>query len=282
MRRQARLPINMIVKIYSETDPGRARSQNEDSIASDAEMGLCILADGMGGHNAGEVASGMATAFIKSEMCEALTRAGKNGTPAALQQALTQSIEKANSAIFNMSRTNRQYAGMGTTLVVGVFYGDALELAHIGDSRCYRLRDKQMQQLTKDHSLLQEQVDSGLVAADSAIPRSPGQNLVTRALGVDQVVQADIDHFDLALGDIYLLCSDGLSDMVSDDAIAAILRSEEPFEQKPKQLVAAANEGGGRDNISVMLVQVCDEPKTGLLGSARRAIQGVLSGTKRN
>lgn len=272
----------MIVKIYSETDPGRARSQNEDSIASDAAMGLCILADGMGGHNAGEVASGMATAFIKSEMCEALTRAGKNGTPAALQQALAQSIEKANSAIFNMSRANRQYAGMGTTLVVGVFYGDVLELAHIGDSRCYRLRDQQMQQLTKDHSLLQEQVDSGLVAADSAIPRSPGQNLVTRALGVDQAVQADIDHFDLVLGDIYLLCSDGLSDMVSDDAIAAILRSEEPFEQKPKQLVAAANEGGGRDNISVMLVQVCDEPKTGLLGSARRAIQGVWSGAKRN
>ena len=272
----------MIVKIYSETDPGRERSQNEDSVAFDAATGLCILADGMGGHNAGEFASGMATAFIKSEMREALTSAGKTLTPVYVQQALAQSIEKANSAIFNMSRTSRQYAGMGTTLVVGVFCADVLELAHIGDSRCYRLRNGQMQQLTKDHSLLQEQVDSGLVAADSTTPRSPGQNLVTRALGVDEAVQADIDHFDLALDDIYLLCSDGLSDMVSDDAIAALLRSEEPFEQKARLLVTAANEGGGRDNISVMLVKVCDEPKTGLLGSARRAIQGVWSGSKRN
>jgi len=272
----------MIFKICSETDPGRVRSQNEDSIAFDANTRLCILADGMGGHNAGEVASGMATAFIKSEMRDVLSGAGKNIDAAKVQEAMVQSIAKANSAIFNMSRTNSQYAGMGTTLVVAVFRSDALVLAHIGDSRCYRLRDKQLLQLTKDHSLFQEQVDSGLVVADHANPRSPGQNLVTRALGVEGYVQADIDHYGLAQDDIYLLCSDGLSDMVSDDAIAAILQSDDSFEQKAKQLVAAANEGGGRDNISVMLVKACEEPKTGLLDSARRAIQGVWSGTKRN
>lgn len=282
MLRRNRHPNNMIVKICAATDPGRVRSQNEDSIAFDAAAGLCILADGMGGHNAGEVASGMATAFIKSEMRTVLTVAGKSLDSAAVREAITHSIAKANGAIFTMSRTNRQYSGMGTTLVVGVFRGDTLVLAHIGDSRCYRWRDNRLQQLTKDHSVLQEQVDFGLVAADSAVPRSPGQNLVTRALGVDDAVQADVDYFDLKQGDIYLLCSDGLSDMVSDDAIAAILLNGDAFEQKANLLVAAANDGGGRDNISVMLAKVCEEPKTGLLHSARRAIQGVWPGGKRN
>jgi serine/threonine protein phosphatase PrpC len=271
----------MIVQICSETDPGRERSQNEDSVAFDAATGLCILADGMGGHNAGEVASGMAAAFIKSEMRTVLAGANRMA-PIAVKEAIAHAINQANFAIFNMSRTNPQYNGMGTTLVVAVFSGDALTLAHIGDSRCYRLRGNQMQQLTSDHSVLQEQIDSGLIAADHAMPRSPGQNLVTRALGVDESVQADINCFDLALDDLYLLCSDGLSDMVSDDAIAAILSSEALVEQKAKQLVVAANEGGGRDNISILLAKVCEEPKTGFLGSARRAIKGVLSGGKRN
>ncbi len=273
----------MIFKICSETNSGRMRSQNEDSIAVDVDNGLCILGDGMGGHNAGEVASGMATAFIKSELSEVLDHAGKNVDSAQVRGAMVGSIDKANSAIFNMSRTNHQYSGMGTTLVVGVFHGKSLLLAHIGDSRCYRLRGGQMQQLTKDHSLLQEQVDSGLVlAANSATPRSPGQNLVTRALGVESAVQADIDYVELAADDIYLMCSDGLSDMVCDNAIAGILQSDSAFEQKAGQLVAAANDGGGRDNISVVLVKVCEEQKTGLLDSARRAIQGVWAGSKRN
>lgn len=272
----------MIVQIFSATDPGLARSQNEDSIAFDAALGLCILADGMGGHNAGEVASGMATAFIKSEMRNVLASTGKRINPAEVREAIAQSISKANGAIFNMSRTNPQYSGMGTTLVVGVFRGDVLLLAHIGDSRCYRLRGEHVQQLTKDHSVWQEQVDCGLVAANNSMPRSPGQNLVTRALGVDGLVLPDIEQFDLVPDDIYLLCSDGLSDMVSDDGIAAILRSGEPFEEKPKRLVAAANDGGGRDNISVMLVKVCEERKSGFLGSARRAIYGVWPGAKRN
>ncbi|HXA47498.1 MAG TPA: Stp1/IreP family PP2C-type Ser/Thr phosphatase [Burkholderiaceae bacterium] len=271
----------MIAQICSETDPGRERSQNEDSVAFDAPTGLCILADGMGGHNAGEVASGMAAAFIKSELRAVLTSAGTM-SPVAMQEAIVHAVTQANGAIFNMSRANSQYYGMGTTLVVAVFNGDALTLAHIGDSRCYRLRGDQMQQLTSDHSVFQEQIDSGLIAADHSAPRTPGQNLVTRALGVDEIVQADINRFDLALDDIYLLCSDGLSDMVSDDAIAAILRGDVLLEQKAKQLVVAANEGGGRDNISVVLAQVCEEPKAGFLGSARRAIKGVWSGGKRD
>lgn len=272
----------MIVQICSETDPGRTRSQNEDSIASDAATGLCVLADGMGGHNAGEVASGMATAFIKSEMRTTLSNSAANATPADVQLAVLQAISLANNAIYNMSRTNPQYRGMGTTLVVGVFCDSVLVLAHIGDSRCYRLRGNYLHQITKDHSVFQEQVDSGLVTPDINAPRSPGQNLVTRALGVDDAVVADTDRLDVALDDLYLFCSDGLSDMISDDDIAAILQADEALEQKAKRLVAAANDGGGRDNISVMLAKVCEEPKSSLLGSARRAIQGVLSGSKRN
>lgn len=269
----------MIVQICAETDPGRMRSQNEDSVTFDEDTGLCILADGMGGHNAGEVASGMATAFIKSEMRNALH---EKATADDAQLAIMHAINLANNAIFNMSRTNPQYHGMGTTLVVGAFLGNVLVLAHIGDSRCYRLRGSYFQQLTKDHSVLQEQIDAGLITPDVNAPRTSGPNLVTRALGVDGSVVTDIDRHPIAIEDLYLLCSDGLSDMVTDDAIAAILKCDEPMVLKARRLIDAANAGGGRDNISVILARVYQEPRGGLLGSARRAIKGVWAGSKRN
>ena len=269
----------MIVQICSQTDPGLARAQNEDSVASDESLGLCILADGMGGHNAGEVASGMAAAFIKTDMRESLAEAVKSRDPAEVQRAIAQSVDKANSAIFNMSRGNVQYSGMGTTLVVGVFCADVLVLGHIGDSRCYQLHDGKLTQLTKDHSVYQEQIDHGLISADHVMP-TLGQNFVTRALGVFEQVEADFQYPVLVANDIYLMCSDGLSDMVDDDGICAILAGPEDLEQKAKLLVAAANQAGGRDNISVVLAQVAEEPKSGLFGSAKRALQGVWSGSK--
>lgn len=269
----------MTVQICSETDPGKARTQNEDSVVFDAATGLCVLADGMGGHNAGEVASGMATAFIKSDMRNWIADAGKTILPTDLQAAIVQSINKANGAIFNMSRGNPQYSGMGTTLVVGVFHADYLVLAHIGDSRCYRMRQNQIQQLTKDHSVMQEQVDHGLLTPDQTQPRL-GQHLVTRALGVDLLVQADFNHYSVVPNDIYLMCSDGLSDMLDDAAIGAILQSAEALEVKARQLVAAANAAGGRDNISVLLAQVGEPGTSGLLGAMRRAMQGVWPGSR--
>lgn len=265
----------MMVEICAETDPGKTRSQNEDSVVFDAEAGLCILADGMGGHNAGEVASGMATAFIKSDLRNWISGAAKTLQPAQLQAAIVESVNKANSAIFNMSRSNSQYSGMGTTLVVGVFHGGLLLLAHIGDSRCYRLRDKQILQLTKDHSVMQEQVDFGLLMPDQAQPRL-GQHLVTRALGVDLLVQADLNQHIVQPNDIYLMCSDGLSDMLDNEAIRAILSGSEPLGGKASHLIAAANDAGGLDNISVLLAQPGAQPKPGLLGAARRAVRSVL------
>ena len=266
----------MIVQICSQTDPGLERSQNEDAVAYDEALGLCILCDGMGGHNAGEVASGMATAFLKSDMGESPALSGKVREPAAVQAAIAQSIEKANSAIYNMSRANAQYSGMGTTLVVGVFCPDVLVLGHIGDSRCYLMREGRLTQLTKDHSVYQEQLDDGLLDANHVMPVI-GQNFVTRALGPFELIQADFQQPALAVGDIYLMCSDGLSDMVEDDGIAAILAGPEELQEKAVKLIAAANAGGGRDNVSVVLAQVFEGPKGGLLA---RALRGVMPGAK--
>jgi serine/threonine protein phosphatase PrpC len=271
----------MMINICTETNPGLVRNNNEDAVASDEETGLCILADGMGGHNAGEIASGMATAFIKSEMRKWISEAGKGTKSAEVETALAQCIAQANHAIFSMSRTNPQYSGMGTTLVVGVFHGDGLVLAHIGDSRCYRLSGGQFRQITKDHSLLQEQADSGLVMPDHMLAQF-SQNVVTRALGVEENARAEIHQHHVTPGDIYLMCSDGLSDMVADEAIAAILSGAGTLPERAAQLVVAANAGGGRDNISVLLAEVGDAGgSTGLLSAAKRALRGVLPGRSR-
>ncbi len=243
----------MIYEICSQTDPGLTRDNNEDAVAFDAPTRLCILADGMGGYNAGEIASGMAAAFIKSEMGRWLSQAGLHANTKEVRRALEICVENANYSIFNAANSNPQYTGMGTTLVVGVFQDDRLMLGHIGDSRCYRLRGNELVQLTKDHSLLQEQLDAGLITPEQAAT-SLNRNLVTRALGVEDTVLLEVNEHRVDAGDIYLMCSDGLSDMVHDDGILAILSDAGPLEQKTLQLVEAANGGGGRDNISVLLV----------------------------
>ncbi len=240
---------------YTRTDPGRARDNNEDAVAVDDVTQLCVLADGMGGYNAGEIASGMATAFIKSEMARWLSEAGRNAKVKEIRRAMEICVENANRSIFNASDSNPQYSGMGTTLVVGVFHGATLVLGHIGDSRCYRLRNNELSQITKDHSLLQEQIDAGLITQEQAASSSI-KNLVTRALGVEDTVALELNEHGVEVGDCYLMCSDGLSDMVDDAEIASILGGPIPMEQKADGLVAAANERGGRDNISVLLVEV--------------------------
>lgn len=245
----------MIYTFSTKTDPGRARENNEDSVAVDEATCVGVLADGMGGYNAGEIASGMATAFIKSEMARWLSEAGKQAKLREIRRALEICVDNANRSIFNAANSNTQYQGMGTTLVVAVFQGPKLILGHIGDSRCYRLRMGSMEQITKDHSLLQEQMDAGLLTQEQAATSSY-KNLVTRALGVDQTVMLELNEHEVQPGDLYLLCSDGLSDMVDDVEIAAIIDCDRTMEQKVEDLVAVANEHGGRDNISVLLVQV--------------------------
>jgi serine/threonine protein phosphatase PrpC len=245
----------MIYKFCTQTDPGMARENNEDSVMVDEPTGLGVLADGMGGYNAGEVASGMATQFIHSEMARWLAQAGAQAGSKDIRRALEICVDNANLAIFNAANQNAQYAGMGTTLVVGVFQGENLLVGHIGDSRCYRMRHAEFVQITKDHSLLQEQIDAGLLTPEQAAT-SLNKNLVTRALGVDDTVMLEINEHMVEPGDLYLMCSDGLSDMVRDAEIAEILEMPAPLEQRAKGLIDAANARGGRDNITVLLVQV--------------------------
>lgn len=242
------------------TDPGLARENNEDSVTFDEPTRLAILADGMGGYNAGEIASGMATTFIRSELGRWLAQAGRQANAREVRRAMEICVDNANRSIFNAANSNPQYSGMGTTLVVGVFQDGRLLLGHIGDSRCYRLRAGELAQITKDHSLLQEQMDAGLITPEQAAV-STNKNLVTRALGVEDAVLLEVNEHRVEPGDIYLMCSDGLSDMVDDAGIARILQADGSLEDKVDRLVDAANGNGGRDNISVLLAQADAEAK---------------------
>jgi protein phosphatase len=255
----------MIYEIHTQTDTGLMRDGNEDAVAFDAAARLCILADGMGGYNAGEVASGMAVAFITSEMGRWLCQAGRQANAKEVRRALEICVENANHSIFNAANSNPQYTGMGTTLVVGVFQDNRLLLGHIGDSRCYRLRGQELQQLTKDHSLRQEQLDAGLITAEQALI-ALNRNLVTRALGVEDTVLLEVNEHRVEGDDLYLMCSDGLTDMVGDETIAAIVLASGTLAQKAAQLIAAANDAGGYDNISVLLAYAKEDlARRGLL-----------------
>jgi protein phosphatase len=215
----------------------------------------------------------MATAFIKAALRDQLGQLGQTAPADDVEAALLASIDAANGAIFNMSRTNPQYAGMGTTLVAGVFHGAELILAHVGDSRCYRLRGNALEQITRDHSMHQEQIDIGLITAEQAA-LLPGNNVVTRALGIGETVEIEVHRHALMSGDRYLMCSDGLSDMLADEAIAAILVGES-LPDTARHLIDAANASGGRDNISVLLVSTDDRPAgKGRLSLVRRALHG--------
>jgi protein phosphatase len=217
----------------------------------------------MGGYNAGEVASGMATSLIADGMLESwklreVDRQSREEAMALSEKLIVQQIGRANSAIFTTSQNNPECAGMGTTLVVCLFYDNFLSVAHIGDSRLYRLRGEAMEQVTRDHSLLQEQLDSGLITAEEA-KLSQNKNLVTRALGIDPTVEAEVHVYETEPEDTFLLCSDGLNDMVEDEEIRLTLIT---LKSNPsltvQQLVQAANDNGGRDNISAMLIRVAE------------------------
>jgi len=249
----------MSFEFFCATDTGRARNNNEDSVAADEGSALIVLADGMGGYNAGEVASGMATSFIKTELGRWLTEASANATDSEVRRAMDICVDNANRAIFNAANSNPQYAGMGTTLVVGVFREGRLLLGHVGDSRGYRLRGGKLVQITHDHSLLQEQLDAGLITIEQAAI-SANKNLVTRAVGVEDTVLLETHTHELMPGDVYVLCSDGLSDMLDDPTIEQLLAAEPLLEKAAGGLIEAANDAGGKDNISVILARVRNAP----------------------
>lgn len=244
----------MDFEFFSATDTGRSRSNNEDSVATEPTTGVVVLADGMGGYNAGEVASGMATSQILGELNRWLSQAAASASDGEVRRAMTLCVDAANRAIHQASNADARNAGMGTTLVMGVFRPARLLLGHVGDSRAYRLRGGALRQITRDHSLLQEQIDAGLISPEQAASAA-NKNLVTRAVGVEPDVQLELHGHDVQAGDLYLFCSDGLTDMVDDPTLERLLRGGQTLESCASALVDAANEAGGKDNISVILVR---------------------------
>lgn len=227
--------------------PGLVRGENEDCIATRSDLGLAVLADGMGGHQAGEVASRMAIDIIADAFSKARAR-NLDGVAGAIQ--------KANAAIHQAAQTRPDYKGMGSTVVVTLFDDGHLYIGHVGDSRLYRLRAGALEPLTRDHSVVQELVNRGLFTAEEA-RQSLAKNLVTRALGVDPTIEVETGETEVQEGDTYLLCSDGLTDVVTDDQITGILRdAAADVDTAAHRLVECANSNGGPDNISVILVHV--------------------------
>lgn len=241
------------VQIYGMTDTGLRRSNNEDSIHCDPERGLALVADGMGGHNAGEVASALAVTVIRGAL-ESVP--GGAADAAGLEQRLREAIGRANQEVFQSAQRDPNCAGMGTTLALTAFHPGGVLLAHVGDSRIYRLRGGELELLTADHSLIQELLDNGFLSEDEA-RHSQNKNLITRAIGIADTVEPDLRNLATEPGDLYLLCSDGLSDLVSDTDIRELLIERgESLESAVPALVQRANEHGGRDNISVILARV--------------------------
>jgi protein phosphatase len=243
-----------------KTDTGRVREHNEDTIASDLDVGLLVLADGMGGYNAGEVASGIAVKTITNLVREGLAREdlGAIDRSTGLTRpsiVLRDAITRANKIIYQTARSQAECEGMGTTVVAALFYDNRVSIAHVGDSRLYRQRGSQIAQVTMDHSLLQELVDRGFYSPEEA-QRAANKNYVTRALGVEPQVEVEVQEQPVDKGDIYILCSDGLSDMVEDEDIRLTISTfGANLDTVAKQLIQLANENGGRDNVSVVLAQ---------------------------
>ena len=243
----------MTIEFFAALDTGRARTNNEDAVCIDEDAVLAVLADGMGGYNAGEVASHMATSFIRAELGRWLREAG-GASDSEVRRAMDICVDNANRAIFNAANSNPQYAGMGTTLVLAVFRGPRLLVGHVGDSRAYRLRAGRLEQITRDHSLLQEQIDAGLITPEQAA-FSANKNLVTRAVGVEDTVLLETHLHAVQPGDVLLLCSDGLSDMLDEAAIVQLLQTQPSLAAAGAALIEAANDAGGKDNISLILAR---------------------------
>jgi len=245
------------------TDTGRIREHNEDTFGTDADIGLVVLADGMGGYKAGEVASGITVRTVMGLLKEAIERQDLTIQDQQLGMSrpgilLRDAIQRANKIIYQTARTQTHCEGMGTTVVAGLFFDDKLTIAHVGDSLLYRMRAGKFEQVTQDHSLLQELISRGFYTPEEA-QRAASKNYVTRALGVESSVEVEITELPVEKDDLFLLCSDGLSDMVEDDDIQLTISTfGANLETLAKQLVLLSNENGGRDNVSIVLVRALE------------------------
>ena len=243
------------VEAVGVSDAGSVRQFNEDRIVLAPEIGVVALADGMGGHRAGEIASHMAADLVVDSMRTYFADGGATATQHSPLLALDKSINQANRQIFDAARASRSREGMGTTLAVAAFHGRGVTIAHVGDSRIYRLRAGKLALLTRDDSLLRQQVETGLIGA-SDVADSHNRAYVTQALGVADAVDAHPRDVDLLPGDLFLLCSDGLNDLVDDDDIELVVHSlSGNLALAAQVLVQTAKDNGGYDNVSVILAR---------------------------
>jgi len=251
------------LRVVGLTDVGKVREHNEDTISGDADIGLLVLADGMGGYKAGEVASGIAVKTIASLVREQMQLENMScpDVDSGLSRAsiiLRDAVQRANKIIYQTARSQPQCEGMGTTVVAALFFDNKVTIAHVGDSRLYRVQGGRFERITMDHSLLQELVDRGLYSAEEA-QRAANKNYVTRALGVEPSVDVEVREVPAQKGEVYMLCSDGLSDMVEDEDIHLTISTfGANLDNVARQLIQLANDNGGRDNISVVMAHVLD------------------------
>jgi len=228
------------------SDRGRKRTSNEDAFGYSVEQGIYLVCDGMGGAAAGEVASSIAV----DEMLRLLGGRESGGLP--MPRLAEEAITTANEAIFSRSQRNYRLSGMGTTLVGLVVEERRVWVMNVGDSRCYRMRERKLEQITQDHSLVEEQVRLGRMTRSEA-QRSPLKNVITRALGTQSRITPDIFELEPEPGDLFLLCSDGLTRELTDAAIESILLADQPIEARCTRLVESAKKAGGHDNITCIL-----------------------------
>jgi serine/threonine protein phosphatase PrpC len=272
---------NLLSKVAAVelTHTGKVRDHNEDAIGSNSEAGLYVLADGMGGYNAGEVASSIAVKTVKDLVSEAMDRedrASVEPDTGFMRQTivLRDAIARANKIIHQTAQSQASCEGMGTTIVACLFYDNRLSIAHVGDSRLYRVRDGRLEQITLDHSLLQELVDRGFYTREEA-ERATNRNYVTRALGVEPTVDVALQEIHVEKNDLFLLCSDGLSDMVGDEEIHLTISTfSANLKTIGQQLVQLSNDNGGKDNVSVVLTRVLEAfpAKVSILGRLKQTL----------
>lgn len=226
------------------TDVGRVRETNQDSFFLGRDGNWCMIADGMGGHNGGETASRMAVKAIRKVM---------DNARGDLSDRLCEAIQAANEAVYQKARSTPLLSGMGTTVVLASFDDDQAIIAHVGDSRAYHISPDHIRQLTTDHSIVQQLMERGSITAEEA-KHHPQKNFITRAVGTDAQVDVDVNHITWDAGEYLLLCSDGLTTMIGNEAVHRVVL-ERGVEQAPAELIRLANESGGMDNITVVLAQ---------------------------
>lgn len=242
--------------IAGVTDTGRRRTQNEDHIDFDEKLGIAVLADGMGGHKAGEIAAFMAVESVLEDLQYFINQENSQAiTSSQLLEALSSTISDSNRKVFRAAEASHELKGMGTTIVAAVIRGSRIYVGHVGDSRLYLFRNNELTRLTRDHSLIQDLIDKGFYTEQEARTASVS-HVVTRALGSRADVEVDTGEYELEDNDLLLLCSDGLTDLVFDTKISEILRRHpQDLEKTANALVAQANDHGGKDNISVIIAR---------------------------